>query len=579
MRTRTHSEPGSRRLIALAIALGSIVSIPIFAQTPPEKPKPTYTRPADEEALQKAALIKEPAEQVEALVKVVNDHPKAVYIRNVSFYLMRGLKPVINDLEKLRPLLNRFVEGTATATPYARSEFYNSISKELINNGVLLDMAERLAKETIPLLNEQEYVDKERRALEQKEAYYNSKDPNRKQEQFSVAEATEKYRAFRAQSYATLGRAYLKVDKKTEAEEAFKKAYEIKPTMDAAVGLADLAEKRGDDKEAFEHLADAILTGRLAADGIQRLHALYQKLHGGKLDGLEANLDAKYLSRPRTKLEVERYVPAKGTENARTVLAEFVTGAGCEPCTAVDISFDAELERYSRRELVLLVYPMHAPVSDPMSNHSAEARHKYYDTHGAPTIYLDGKNLNAGEGLATESSRVYKDLDAAVLERVKSKADARIKLNARLEGSTVKVEATIDQISGSSADLRLHVALVEDRISYSGENGLRFHPMVVRNLARPTEDYGFAVKTDQPAAFQYTFDLEKVTAENLKYYDDYIADMKKRLGDRFQVSFKEKRYIINPDLLSVVAFVQNDKTKEVLQAVYFKVAANQTSSR
>jgi hypothetical protein len=95
-------------------------------------------------------LIKEPTEQVEALVKVVNDYPKAVYIRNVAFYLMRGLKPVINDPEKLRPLLNRFVEGTATATPYARSEFYNSISKELINNGVLLDMAERLAKETIP---------------------------------------------------------------------------------------------------------------------------------------------------------------------------------------------------------------------------------------------------------------------------------------------------------------------------------------------------------------------------------------------------------------------------------------------
>jgi hypothetical protein len=350
--------------------------------------------------------------------------------------------------------------------------------------------------------------------------------------------------------------------------------------MDAAVGLADLAEKRGDDKEAFEHLADAILTGRLPADGIQRLHALYQKMHGGKLDGLEAYLDARYLSRPRTVLEVERYVPAKGAENARTALAEFVTGAGCEPCTSVDISFDAELERYSRRELVLLVYPMHAPVSDPMSNHSAEARHKYYDTHGAPTIYLDGKNLVAGEGLATESSRVYKELDAAVLERVKSKADARIKLSARLEGSTVKVEATTDDISASSPDLRLHVALVEDRISYSGENGLRFHPMVVRNLARPTEDYGFAVKADQPT-IKYTFDLEKITAENLKYYDDYIADMKKRLGDRFQVSFKEKRYIINPDLLSVVAFVQNDKTKEVLQAVYFKVgtATNQTSSR
>src|SRR5262249_49499352 len=171
-------------------------------------------------------------------------------------------------------------------------------------------------------------------------------------------------------------------------EEAFSKAYEIKPTMDAAVGLADIAEKRGDDKGALEHLADAILTGRLPADGIERLHALYQKLHGGKLDGLESWLDAKYRSRPRTSVEVERYVPSAGSQNPRAALAELVTGAGCEPCTAVDIAFDGELERYSRRELILLVYHMHAPVSDPMSNQSAEARHKYYDTHGAPTIYL-----------------------------------------------------------------------------------------------------------------------------------------------------------------------------------------------
>src|SRR5262249_8382597 len=155
------------------------------------------------------------------------------------------------------------------------------------------------------------------------------------------------------------------------------------------------------------------------------------------------------------------------------------------------------------------------------------------------------------------------------------------KLNARLEGSSVKVDVAVDQVATTSPDLRLHVALVEDRVSYSGENGLRFHPMVVRSLARPGEDYGFAVKPDQPTPVQYTFDLQKITAENLKYYDDYIADMKKRLGERFQVSFKEKRYIINPDLLSVVAFVQNDKTKEVLQAVYFKIGttASQTTSR
>ncbi len=37
-----------------------------------------------------------------------------------------------------------------------------------------------------------------------------------------------------------------------------------------------------------------------------------------------------------------------------------------------------------------------------------------------------------------------------------------------------------------------------------------------------------------------------------------------------EATFKEKRYLINPERLSIVAFVQDEKTKEILQAVYFE---------
>src|SRR5205085_11116114 len=131
------------------------------------------TRPADEDALQKAAAIKDPQERVEALIKVVNDYPRAVYIRNVVFYLMRSLRPISNEPEKVRALLSRFVEGTASAPAYARTEFYYGISRDLLNNGILPDTASDLAQKSVALLNEQGYVDNERRAHEQKEAYYN----------------------------------------------------------------------------------------------------------------------------------------------------------------------------------------------------------------------------------------------------------------------------------------------------------------------------------------------------------------------------------------------------------------------
>jgi tetratricopeptide (TPR) repeat protein len=562
----------------LALALFSTVTA--FAQapaTPPAQPQtpPKITRPADEDALQKAASIKDLDQRTDALIKFVADFPKAVYIRNAVFYFMRPLREMKSEPEKIHANINRFVEGTKEAPVYARNEFYYGIARDLLGLGILPDLAAELAEKGTTLLNEEAYVDNERRAHEQKESYYTARDPKRTPEVFSPAQAKEKFRTFRASNYAALGNAYIKLGKLDKAEAPLKQAYEIKPIMEAGTGLADLYEKRGQDAVAFDYLAAALLSGRMPAEGIERTQALYRKMHGGKIDGFEADLDARHRRSFRNPLKVEHYKRSgSGSANNRATLAEFVTGAGCEPCTAVDISFDAALERYSRRDLVLLVYHMHAPTSDPMSNHSAQARHKFYNAVGAPTIYLDGQNFKAGEGLATESEHVYKNLDAGIAKRLDVPAQARILLNAKREGSMVKVSTTAEGIKSDSPALRLQIALVENEVSYSGENGLRFHPMVVRNLARPdgATDYGFAVNAAQPTKIEYSFDLEKIVAENLKYYDDYIADMKKRLGENFRVTFKEKRYLIDRNKLSVVAFVQDEKTKDILQATYLNLS-------
>jgi hypothetical protein len=74
-------------------------------------------------------------------------------------------------------------------------------------------------------------------------------------------------------------------------------------------------------------------------------------------------------------------------------LAELLTGAGCIPCIPVDYSFDTMLKEYSRQDVVLLVYHMHAPSNDPLTNHSTESRNKYYDVNSAPTIIIDGQKF------------------------------------------------------------------------------------------------------------------------------------------------------------------------------------------
>jgi len=63
----------------------------------------------------------------------------------------------------------------------------------------------------------------------------------------------------------------------------------------------------------------------------------------------------------------------------------------------------------------------------------------------------------------------------------------------------VKAKATVAHVKGDSASLKLHIVLAEEKIRYTGENGIRFHPMVVRSIAGP-EYGGFAVTSKTPRA-------------------------------------------------------------------------------
>ena len=556
-----------------------------FAASPPAQSPPSQTQPAtqraqatssepklqlspDELAYQAASRIKDPQERTDAFIKFVAEYPKYPYIRNTVFYLGRSFKDLVGDPEKIRSMVDRFVEGTAGAPRYARSEFYYGISKALAANSVLLDRAADLAQKGIALLEEADYVENERRMAERKRDYEKQRNRQAKPQPFSEAEAREKFRAFRAGQHANLGQIYLKQGKLDGAQEALLEAYRIQPVMESATGLSEIMEKRGNAAEAFSYLADAALTGRLSADKIAHLEDLYRKTLQGSPEGFQEALDRKYRQGFRNPLQVRPYQPAAGRSD-RVVLAEFVTGAGCEPCTAVDLAFDTELQRYSRNELALLVYHMHAPTSDPMCNHSADLRHKFYDAKGAPTVFIDGQLVHPGEGLRTEAERVYASLDEEISSRLKVPAQARLKVDARIDGSRVRVS-----VAGEAAErvpgLRLQIALVEKKISYSGENGLRFHPMVVRNLAQPAsaEKPGFPLNAGNGGKFEYVFDLDRISAANLKYYDEYIADLKKRTNGLIIATFREKRYLINPDNLSVVAFIQDEATKQVLQAAY-----------
>src|SRR6185503_8963742 len=133
-----------------------------------------------------------------------------------------------------------------------------------------------------------------------------------------------------------------------------------------------------------------------------------------------------------------------------------------------------------------------------------------------------------------------------------------------LEGKTVKVSATVDKLKINSENVKLRIALVENELRYSGENLVRIHLMVVRSLSQ-----ALAVKSSGATTVEYEFNLEKISAEMKTYLDDYELN-----GDYGPVTFKEKKYEIDRKNLSVVAFVQDEKDKRVLQTNFLRIQPN-----
>lgn len=253
------------------------------------------------------------------------------------------------------------------------------------------------------------------------------------------------------------------------------------------------------------------------------------------------------------------------------------------------IAFEAALNKYTRNEYILLAYHVHIPRPDPMVNPATLARQQFYAVRSSPSYFVDGE-ASGGGGSADGAKNLFESkIDPMIAKHMEEAPEAAIALTAQAAPSTVKVKATVSKVTGASDKLRLQIALVEGHVRYSGENGTRFHDMVVRAMAAPPAAaatatkpesggessaasaaalpaLGYALKPGQGGTFEYTFDIAKAAADALAHLQDYETNTRKG-----EYSFRQKKHEIDAGKLSVVAFLQDEATKKILQAVYIKV--------
>ena len=322
--------------------------------------------------------------------------------------------------------------------------------------------------------------------------------------------------------------------------------------------IGKIHESRGNNDGAVEAYVLAATHGR-SRDLKTRLEDTYSKKHGD-LDGLEDEIDRILLARPKVFLS-GRYAADAGSN--RVVLAELFTGAECTPCVAADLAFDGLVERYDRDTVALLQYHLHIPGPDPLTNPDAVKRAGYYAVRGTPSVFVNGARAGRGGGLADRAERNFNLYKDAIESQLTTSIPAPLlSLSLTRDGTTFTMSGGVELTDSpnSPANLRLHLILAEKVVHYTGSNGIHFHHFAVRKIVSPPE--GLALDAEGGRTeFLKSVDLSEVNGRLSDYLDEYEQER-----DKFK--WLEKPSQVDGDQVVVVAFVQDDETKDVLQAAF-----------
>jgi thiol-disulfide isomerase/thioredoxin/Tfp pilus assembly protein PilF len=300
---------------------------------------------------------------------------------------------------------------------------------------------------------------------------------------------------------------YEKMGDEAKLEALLRETLQKSPTTPGVhVKLAKLEARRGNDAAALDLFVGAAAQGSLAAADDGAMRALYRKAHNGSDAGLDDLIDLSYREKFPNPVKAEPYTPPAARTD-RLVLLEMFTGSACGPCVSADLALDAVMDRYPAGTIVPVAYHQHIPGPDPMVTTGSQSRNTYYSVRGVPTFNIDGALGRLGGGARTNTAATYKDYISKIDKALLLPATAALTVSATGEGDRIAVTAEVTKLPADAKDLRLHLLLVERHLRFSGENGIRFHPMVVRGSAG---EKGNGIPIASTGRTQHTFSLSEI---------------------------------------------------------------------
>lgn len=405
-----------------------------------------------------------------------------------------------------------------------------------------------------------------------------------------------------------------------EATAQLDEAYPLAPLDNDLNALrAEIAYSQHRNADALAFLERAQVSGSISKPNRELLAKLYADADPS--GDLAATLDTRY-----RELYPAPFTPAPHTPVAggHTALLELYTGSGCPPCVGGDLAVEALLASHPRTELVALAYDLHIPRPDPLTSPDTVDRAAFYSVTSTPNYILDGKKFSTIYGADREGAdELYARLVKLVDEQTRKPSSVQLQLTAT-PGSTIAAQATVtlgDPASLAAPSLPveppdpsdkkpnkdkkptpspakptpspakptpnpanpiklaepkyvLNFALVEDDVRYSGENGVRFHRMVVRALAKPSAE-GFSLQPGSSVTLDATFNLADIARKSREYLDTY-----EKSNTRFgPIEFLAKPTEPAPRHLAIAAWIQDPESHRVLQSAFYPLAVSETATR
>ena len=287
--------------------------------------------------------------------------------------------------------------------------------------------------------------------------------------------------------------------------------------------------------------------------------SLYAKVKGSE-EGLDAYLDKVYEERLVAFAEERR--PARPADGGtRVALFELFTGTECPPCVGADVAAGGIEKTFGPSEVIVLRYHQHIPGPDPLVNPHGQQRFEQYQGEGTPYLAMNGKQVEGAGGFMAEAEPLYKQLVSQVDETLKEKIGITLELSATAEAGKIAASVKAGGVE-FPASTRLYVVLAEDKVAFRAGNGIRHHEMVVRTMPSGVE--GVKPAGDGALAWEGSIDLNTLKEDLLNYLLNFEAETGEELRGK-PLEMKS---------LHLVAFLQDTKTREILQAAAIPVSGS-----